>query len=392
MKKLLLISSLFSSIFFSSAFSEIKIGILFGFTGPIETLTPIMAESAELAFQEASDSELLLGGEKIVSIKADSTCTNPDAASEAAKKIISENVAAIVGAICLEETKMILSKSNFSDKIALISPAASFPSLKNLQRKSFFYRIGTSDTRGGQILADITKDKKIKKIAIIHANDDYGKNLIKVYKSAIEEKGIIITTILDHENEKKDYSSEVATLASAGGDAVAILGSYEKGGREIIQASLDSGAFDRFILSDRMINQSLLDTFGNKLKKSSGYISGSTGKGANYFHKVAKLGGIDSSAPYVGESYDAAALIVLAIQAGGSADRMTIAKNIMKVSNSPGIKIFPGELKKGLDLLAKGKEIDYEGATRVNFTNDGEAIGSFLELKFKGKKFITKQR
>ena len=79
-------------------------------------------------------------------------------------------------------------------------------------------------------------------------------------------------------------------------------------------------------------------------------------------------------------------------QAGGSSDRMTIAKNIMKVSNSPGVKIFPGELKKGLDLLAKGKEIDYEGATRVNFTNDGEAIGSFLELKFKGKKFITKQR
>ena len=107
MKKLLLISSLFSSIFFSSAFSEIKIGILFGFTGPIENLTPIMAESAELAFQEASDSELLLGGEKIVSVKADSTCTNPDAASEAAKKIFNENVAAIVGAICLEETKMI---------------------------------------------------------------------------------------------------------------------------------------------------------------------------------------------------------------------------------------------------------------------------------------------
>ena len=121
MKKLLLISSLFSSIFFSSAFSEIKIGILFGFTGPIETLTPIMAKSAELAFQEASDSELLLGGEKIVSIKADSTCTNPDAASEAAKKIFNENVAAIVGAICLEETKIILSKSNFSNKIDLIS-------------------------------------------------------------------------------------------------------------------------------------------------------------------------------------------------------------------------------------------------------------------------------
>ena len=33
---------------------------------------------------------------------------------------------------------------------------------------------------------------------------------------------------------------------------------------------------------------------------------------------------------YTGESYDAAALIVLAMQAGNSADRTSIAKNIMK--------------------------------------------------------------
>ena len=160
-----------------------------------------------------------------------------------------------------------------------------------------------------------------------------------------------------------------------------------------IQASLDSGAFDRFILSDRMINKSLMNTFGKKLKKSTGYISGSIGKGANYFHKVAEAGGIDSSAPYVGESYDAAALIVLAMQAGQSSDKKTIANNIMNIANSPGIKIYPGELKKGIELLKKGKEIDYEGASRVNFTTNGETKGSFLELKFKGKKFISnKQR
>ena len=37
----------------------------------------------------------------------------------------------------------------------------------------------------------------------------------------------------------------------------------------------------------------------------------------------------------------------------------------MSVSNSPGTKIYPGEIAKGLKLLKKGKKIDYEGATNV---------------------------
>ena len=81
---------------------------------------------------------------------------------------------------------------------------------------------------------------------------------------------------------------------------------------------MDSGAFDRFILSDGMIGQSLVDTFGKDLKKSFGSMPGSTGKGAGVFAGVAKAAGIDSSGPYTGESYDAAALIVLAMQAGNS--------------------------------------------------------------------------
>ena len=41
---------------------DIKIGVILGFTGPIESLTPTMASSAEMAMKEASDSGLLLNG------------------------------------------------------------------------------------------------------------------------------------------------------------------------------------------------------------------------------------------------------------------------------------------------------------------------------------------
>ena len=57
-----------------------------------------------------------------------------------------------------------------------------------------------------------------------------------------------------------------------------------------------------------MIGQSLVDAFGKDLNKSFGSLPGSTGKGAGVFAKVASAAGIDSSGPYTGESYDAAAL------------------------------------------------------------------------------------
>ena len=140
-----------------------------------------------------------------------------------------------------------------------------------------------------------------------------------------------------------------------------------------------------------MIGDSLPKAIGPALNGSIGSVPGTDSPGNAKYAELAKAAGFESG-PYGPESYDAAALIVLAMQAGGSADRASIAKNVMDVANGPGTKIYPGELKKGLDLLAKGKKVDYEGATGVTFTSVGEAEGSFLEQEVKGGKFKTKKQ
>jgi len=392
MKKLFIAAFIFVATFTTNSFAEIKMGIILGFTGPIESLTPAMAASAELAFKEASDSGSLLGGETITPVRADSTCVDSAAAQSAAEGLISQGIAAIMGADCSGVTGAIASNVAIPNGVVMISPSATSPGLTTLDDKGLFFRTAPSDARGGQILADITKDRKIKSVAITYTNNDYGKGLADVYEAAVKAHGISVTTVAAHEDGKADYSAEVATLASAGGDAVAVIGYLDQGGKGIIQGSLDSGAFDTFILSDGMIGQALVDAFGKGLSKSFGSLPGSTGKGAGVFATVAGAAGIDPSAPYTGESYDAAALIILAMQAGGSADRASIAKNVMGVANGPGKKIYPGQLKKALDLLAKGKAVDYEGATGVTFTDVGEAFGSFLEKEVKGGKFKTKKQ
>ena len=393
MKKLFIAAIMSLSLLTTSTFAEIKIGIILGFTGPIESLTPAMRDSAKLAFQEASDSGALLGGETIAVIEGDSTCVDSAAATTVAEGQVSQGVAAIMGADCSGVTGAIASNVAVPNGVVMISPSATSPGLTTLDDKGLFFRTAPSDARGGQILADITKDRGIKSVAITYTNNDYGKGLADVYEAAVKAHGISVTAVASHEDGKADYSAEVGVLASAGGDAVAVIGYLDQGGKGIIQGSLDSGAFDTFILSDGMIGDSLTDAFGKSLNKSFGSLPGSLGKGAGIFTDVATAGGIDPSGPYTGESYDAAALIALAIQAGGSADRSSIAGNVMSVANGPGIKIYPGELGKALGFLAAGKAIDYEGATGVSFTSVGEASGSFLEKEIENGKFRTvKQR
>ena len=392
MKKLIIAICMFATSLVSNSYADVKMGIILGFTGPIESLTPAMAASAELAFKEASDSGSLLGGKKISVERADSTCVDSAAATSAAEGLVSGGVVAIMGADCSGVTGAIATNVAVPNGVVMISPSATSPGLTTLDDNGYFFRTAPSDARGGQILADITKDRGVKSVAITYTNNDYGKGLADVYEAAVKAHGIKVTTVAAHEDGKADYAAEVATLASAGGDAVAVIGYLDQGGKGIIQGSLDSGAFDTFILSDGMIGDSLTEAFGKDLNKSFGSIPGSTGKGAGVFAKVAKAAGIDSSGPYTGESYDAAALITLAMQAGGKADRATIQQNVMSVANAPGTKIYPGQLKKALDLLAKGKAVNYEGATGVEFTDVGEAFGSFLEKEIKGGKFKTKKQ
>ena len=99
--------------------------------------------------------------------------------------------------------------------------------------------------------------------------------------------------------------------------------------------------------------------------------------------------GLTGNAPFVAESYDAAALIVLAMQAAGSADRAALQSKMMLVANAPGKKIGPGDLDKALKIIAAGGDVDYQGATNVEFDGAGEVLGSYTELEINNGKWNT---
>jgi branched-chain amino acid transport system substrate-binding protein len=91
----------------------------------------------------------------------------------------------------------------------------------------------------------------------------------------------------------------------------------------------------------------------------------------------------------VGESYDAAALIMLAMQAANSKDPADYKGKIMDVANAPGEKIYPGELGKALEIIKNGGDVDYVGATAVELIGPGESAGNYRQYKIDGGKITT---
>ena len=103
------------------------------------------------------------------------------------------------------------------------------------------------------------------------------------------------------------------------------------------------------------------------------------------FEKLASEAGFKPG-PYAPQSYDAAALLIMAMQASGSTDSNTFKTKILDVANAPGERINPGELAKALEILAAGGEVDYVGASDVELIGPGESAGSFQEVIIKDQK------
>ena len=392
MKKLLLATAATALVGAPAMAQEsIKLGVMLGFTGPAESLAPMMAEGAELAMREVSETGLLLGGTTVESVRADSQCSGEMGRSAAERLITSDRVSGIVGALCSGATIPALVNVAVPNGMVMISPSATSPALSTIEDNGLFFRTAPSDARQGVVRAEVLLEQDINEVAVTYTNNDYGKGLADSFEAAFTELGGTVTLNAPHEDGKADYSAEIGALAAAGGQRLVVAGYIDQGGPGIIRAALDSGAFDTFHLPDGMIGDALTDRFGSEIDGSTGQHPGSDSPGFAAYTELATAAGFDGTAAFSPEGYDAAALILLAMQAAGSTDPQVYKEHVMNVANAPGEVILPGELGKALQILADGGEINYEGASAVEFIGGGESAGSYRQIEVRDGVISTVQ-
>ena len=373
---------------FASA-EDIKIGVILGFTGPLEAITPAMGDGAELAIAEVNASGALLGGSTVSPVRADSTCIDAGAATAAAERLItSDGVKGIMGADCSGVTGAILSNVALPNGMVMISPSATSPGLSTAEDNGLFFRTAPSDARQGVVMTEVLLEEGINEVAVSYVNNDYGKGLADAFQAAYEAAGGTITINAAHEDLKADYSAEVGALAAAGGERLVVAGYVDGGGSGVVRAAIDSGAFDTFHFPDGMISAKLVENFGSDLDGSSGQVPGTNSDGAGIFAKLAG-DSFDATSPFAAESYDAAALVMLAMQSAGSSDPSVYKDHVISVSNAPGLKVQPGQLGLALQALAAGVAVDYQGASAVELIGPGESAGNYRQVGFEDGAEVT---
>jgi branched-chain amino acid transport system substrate-binding protein len=373
---------------------DVKLGILGDLTGPIESLAPPIVAGAQLAFDQVNAQGGILGGGKIVSVTGDSAC-DPSVAGPAADKLVNtDQVTAMVGAVCTGATIGAATAAGIPGGVVQISPSASAPALTTLEDSDLVYRTTPSDAFQGVKMAELVLAKGIKDVAITYVNNDYGKGLADVFVATFTAGGGTVSANVAHEDGKADYRAELGQLSSGGSQNLVIVAYASGSGKTVLQQAIEAGEFTAYVGGDGMVGDDLvtgLDPAAVNGKIIATRAGAYTGESAEIYKKLATEAGQDPAATYAPQAYDAAFILALAVEKNGSTKREGLAAAVREVAGAPGEKILPGEWAKALELIKAGTDIDYDGAGGpADFDAAGDVDGIIVELAVEDGQFVEK--
>lgn len=358
----------------------VRLGFIGGITGPIESLMPPITDGARLAVSQVNQAGGIGEGRQVELVIGDDGCIDAQRASNAAdSQVNSDNVVAIVGAMCSGATIAAANAAAIPAGLVMVSPASTSPAVTDLDDNDLVFRTAASDAYQGEVLARVVRSHDIDSVVVTYVNNDYGTGFAQSFQSAFEAEGGTVLTSEAHEDGKADYRAEIGSLASTGADAVVILAYVDGSGGRILQQSRETGDFATYIGGDGMVGGSLASLAGDEtviLVRPGG----AAAEGAEAFTAAAVEVNLDPEATYASTSYDAAFALLLAIEKNGGS-REGLNEALRDVTSEGGEVVLPGEWEKAKELIAAGTEINYEGASgNLEFDDNGDVPGSYDEV------------
>jgi ABC-type branched-subunit amino acid transport system substrate-binding protein len=376
---------------------DVTVGVVMELTGPAGEYGQAGAKSVEMAFRDINDAGGIRGC-KLVTDTRDSQSQGNVAVDAATQLVQVKKVPVIIGGIISSVSIPILTSVTAPAKVVQVSPASSSPTLTTLGREGktngIFFRTITSDALQGVAAAKYALDKGFRKIAVIHVNNDFGVNMFAEFARAYKALGGQIVSVTPYNEKQSSYQSEV-TAAMAGDPDGLYLISYPVDGATIARSWISQGGVAKFLLNDGMNSPDFIESVGAKyLDEAYGTSSGTNPTASTeYFNANYKaFSNIDPSNPAADRSYDAGAIVGLAIAAAPTPDPESIREAIYKIEDPNGAVIHAGkeEFAKALALLKDGKPIRYEGVIGpVAFDKYGDITGPFRLWKITGGKVAT---
>ena len=313
---------------------DVKIGIMVPTTGSEATAGKDMENAIKLAVDEINKSGGVLG-KNIVTITGDDGC-DPQMATAAASKLVSNDVVGVVGGYCSGATLPTL-KIYGDAGIPFVVAAANSTKLIDANPGTAFQINSTGFDQVNSAVA-LFKEKGVKKLAIVNQGDGYSEDLARLTKEKWTGMGNEVVAYAVVNKGEQDQSSLVTLIKSKAPDAV-FWTAYYSDGALLIKQLRQAGYHKLIAVGDGSNSPKLLEIAG-KAAEGVYCFSNPTADylpAAGDFIKNYKARYHQAPDAYGPLAYDGMKLMADAITRAGSTDKAAIVKALKETKDFNGI-------------------------------------------------------
>ncbi len=275
-------------------------------------------------------------------------------AANADRAIKDQDIMVYVGTYNSGASKIAMPKLNQAG-LAMLSPAASWPGLTKAgigeanepkvyrpSGKINFFRVVPADDLQGSVGAKWAQELGVKKVAIAHDGELYGKGIAGIFKKEATKLGIQVVTFDQIDSKASNYKSLAVKIKQLNPDLVYFGGLTQSNAGQFVKDLVAMGVNSKMMFPDGCMEQAFIDAAGKENLNDRSYLTfggvpanNLKGKGAEFYNNYKKKFNAEPEV-YAVYAYEATNVILNAIEKNGKKDRATILQGIAETKNYDG--------------------------------------------------------
>lgn len=317
----------------------IKIFNVVELSGTGATAGTMFKSGIELAVKDVNASGGILG--RKLEVTNMDTQTNPGIAKALVVRAIDDGAFAIFGPVF---SGSILISQTETRRAEVPNFTAAAGALVTQQGSPYIFRTGLTQVNSMPKAARyIARNLKVKKIAVLFVNNDFGKPGRDAIVSALKTHGVEVVADISTEAGQLDFSAPIIKVKQAGAEAVFVYLNEEESARAVRE--LRKQGWDKPIVGDvTLLSQKVIDLAGDAANGVVGHSEMSADapiagvkmvrdKFVKEYNFIPDHNGI--------KGYQGVYMLKAAIQKVGKFDRVAVAKQLhgmtIKVADEPGV-------------------------------------------------------
>lgn len=316
----------------------VKIGVVGPLTGPVSPTGLMMRNGIQLAVNEINEAGGIKGVGKVELVIEDSKCIPAEGVNAVQKLVHRDRVAAVLGDVCSFATIAEMKVTERGETPQMTPVSASHNVTE--QGNKWVFMVQAVDRLAAALVADFAvKDLKLKKLAIIHDQSEYGKDGADVIEATLKKYGITVVARESFRFRDVDFTGQLLKIKDKAPEGLFLWGIYgeislimkqsKQLGMKFIPLASDAQAYPDYI---KLAGEAAEGTITEAV-----FVATDPDPKVQAFIKKYQAAFGEVPDPGAALGYDAMNVLAAAVQRAGSADRAKIRDALATLPGHSGV-------------------------------------------------------